>query len=108
MIKTTGKILIILTLILIALFLSHAILFHDHPKEIFGEGMQAAMHGSDRKLLAILIVFIVIVNITKPVLNALNVLIIKLIDAINSNFSHKIFNRIFLALKKGVIHTKVF
>lgn len=46
--KTRNLLLVTAFLIASVLFL-HAAIPHDHPGEIFGNGIQAALHGSDKK-----------------------------------------------------------
>jgi len=48
----------VLSILLVTVF--HALIPHDHPAEIFGEGTQAIFHGESRKLLFILLSFFLV------------------------------------------------
>ena len=51
----TKNVLFILALLLILSFCLHALSHHEHPKDLFGEGPQAAFHGEDKKWWALFI-----------------------------------------------------
>ena len=55
--KQGKRIILILASILLTSLILHLVEFHhDHPHEIFGEGIQATLHGEDKKYWAILLI----------------------------------------------------
>lgn len=100
------KIILITSVILLISLILHLVEFqHNHPHEIFGEGIQATMHGEDKKLWALLVAlkFLSLAGI------------FSLVNFIGLYFQqYKIFSKIFRragyvleCLSRGVLQPKI-
>lgn len=61
MMKKIPLYIIVISFLLLAAIAWHTLAFdHDHPRELFGDGIQAVLHGEDRKwiILGICILFL--------------------------------------------------
>jgi uncharacterized membrane protein len=106
--KIRNLLLIIAFLIITALSL-HAVITHDHPEDVFGSGMQAALHGNDKKwwLLLFLAAFLVLFgNSIKNVLDKNRQIFPSHSFWLTFNFSN-IFDPIREALRTGILNPKL-
>jgi hypothetical protein len=78
---------------------------HDHQKEFFGDDIQAIMHGSDKKYVFVLDV--PIFNISPSVLPA-GFLIFYFFSIFFVTFFRRIFDPFREALRRGIIHSKIY
>jgi hypothetical protein len=87
----------------------HAVIPHDHPEEVFGTGIQAALHGNDKKWWLLLLVaafFVLFGNSVKNALNKNCQIFPSHSFWLTSNFSN-IFDPIREALRRGILHPKL-
>jgi len=106
------KYLLIAVAVLMLLSLSlHAVIPHDHPKEIFGNGIQVILHGNDRKwwiLLLLVSLFIASRGLFKgKLVNTQLASIRQSAFWLTFNFSN-IFDPIREALRRGILHPKLY
>jgi len=108
LLKARNLLLIIAFLMITSLSL-HAVIPHDHPAEIFGTGIQAALHGTDKKwwLLILLTSFLFLFSGSiKNTLNSGRSISPSHSFWLTFNFS-KIFDPIREALRTGILNPKL-
>lgn len=95
-----------MAILALSAFALHAVGFHhDHPVELFGTGIQAILHGEDRKLLAIaVIVLFVFLIFTRLALFKLFQII--LLRRVFTRFSFNQNNLFRELLRTGILHPK--
>jgi len=85
---------------------------HDHPKEVFGEGIQAALHGEDKKWWLMFLI--------ASISSCVGVLTLKTLLRENEThkehlhqFPHfnadltKLFDPLRIAFREGILHPKI-
>jgi len=104
------KYLLIAMAVLMLLSLSvHALIPHDHPQEIFGTGMQAALHGNDKKWWILLLLAALLVLFRNSIKNDLDnnrQILARRSFWLTSNLSN-IFDPIREALRRGILNPKL-
>ena len=103
------KLLLVIAIVLVSGMILHAVIPHDHPEEIFGTGIQAALHGNDKKwwLLLFLAAFLVLFgNSIKNVLDKNRQIFPSHSFWLTFNFSN-IFDPIREALRTGILNPKL-
>lgn len=104
------NLLLVIAIIVMSGTLLHAVIPHDHPEEIFGTGIQAALHSEDKKwwLLLLLSFFIALGGLLKNGLTHDHSLSVRRPSFwLTFGFS-KILDPIREALRMGILHPKLY
>jgi hypothetical protein len=106
-----GKCMVLLiAFALLSAFVLHEIVPHEHAEEVFGTGVEAALHGQDRKWLMLLLLS-ALLWIFSDSLKRQNDLLLWGGLPRNSVFREfgflKVFNAVFQALRRGIMHPKL-
>jgi len=104
------NLLLIIAIILVTGMLLHAVIPHDHPEEIFGIGIQAALHSTDKKWWLLLLLSSFFIAFGGLLKNGLtdkhSIFAHRLSFWLTFDFS-KIFDPIREALRTGILNPKL-
>jgi len=104
------SIILITAIALIASFVLHDVIPHEHPSEIYGTGIQAIFHGSDRKYWYLLLLAFVWIAVDSIAKREFDIRLQKSFAYIRSLFHidvGKLFNPILQALRTGILNPKL-
>lgn len=106
----TSNLLIVVSILIILSMIFHAVIPHHHPKEIFGDGIQGAFHGEEKKYYTLIVLASLFFAFSGFFRKRLYVDSKHFISAayfsLISDFS-KIFDPIRETLRRGIVHPKL-